>query len=64
MLNQDEIHKLVKILVTADGGCEACVGSLFKKFRKEFPDRWGETQMYMDVEGWKWDPDWDTAERM
>jgi len=36
-MNKEEAKKIIKILLTCDGGCEYCVSSLLKLFCKEFP---------------------------
>lgn len=35
---KEEAEKVVKILLTADGGCEYCVSSLLKLFCGKFPE--------------------------
>jgi len=37
-MNREIAEKVIKILLTADGGCEYCVASLLKLFCKEFPE--------------------------
>jgi hypothetical protein len=37
-VRQEVAEKVIKILLTADGGCEYCVASLLKLFCKEFPE--------------------------
>jgi hypothetical protein len=35
---KEEAEKIIKILLTADGGCEYCVSSLLKSFYQKFPE--------------------------
>lgn len=37
-MNREEAKKIIKVLLTCDGGCEYCVSSLLKLFCKEFPE--------------------------
>lgn len=37
-MNKKEAKKVIKILITADGGCQYCVSDLLKLFSKEFPE--------------------------
>jgi hypothetical protein len=37
-MNRKEAEKVVRILLTADGGCEYCVSSLLKLFSENFPE--------------------------
>ena len=37
-MNKQEAEKVIKILLTADGGCEYCASALIKLFYKEFPE--------------------------
>lgn len=37
-IEQEFAEKVIKILLTADGGCEYCVSSLLDLFCKEFPE--------------------------
>jgi hypothetical protein len=37
-MNKQEAEKFIKILLTADGGCEYCSANLIKLFCKQFPD--------------------------
>lgn len=37
-MDKQEAEKIIKILLTADGGCEYCSASLIKLFCKQFPD--------------------------
>lgn len=37
-MTKEEAEKILKILFTADGGCEYCVSSLLKLFSKKFPE--------------------------
>jgi len=37
-MDRKEAEKVIKILLTADGGCEYCVSDLLKLFCKEFPE--------------------------
>ena len=37
-MNRKEVEKVIKIILTADGGCEYCVTSLLKLFSTEFPE--------------------------
>lgn len=37
-MNGKEAEKVVRILLTADGGCEYCVSSLLKLFCENFPE--------------------------
>jgi hypothetical protein len=36
-MRQEEAEKVIKMMLTADGGCEYCVADLLKLFCKEFP---------------------------
>ncbi len=36
-MNLEEAEKVVRILLTADGGCECCVSSLLELFCENFP---------------------------
>jgi hypothetical protein len=37
-IDKETAKKILKIMLTADGGCEFCVRDLFLKFIKEFPE--------------------------
>lgn len=37
-MNKQEAEKIIKILLTADGGCEYCTADLIKLFGKRFPE--------------------------
>lgn len=36
-MNREEAEKVIRILLTADGGCEYCAKNLLSLFCKEFP---------------------------
>ena len=36
-IDKETAKKILKIMITADSGCEFCVRDLFMKFIKEFP---------------------------
>jgi hypothetical protein len=37
-MDKETAKKVLKIMLTADSGCEFCVRDLFLKFIKEFPE--------------------------
>lgn len=37
-MNRKEAERVVRILLTADGGCEYCVSSLLMRFCEDFPE--------------------------
>lgn len=37
-MKKEEAEKILKILFTADGGCEYCVESLLRLFCEKFPE--------------------------
>lgn len=37
-MNMKEAEKIIRILLTADGGCEYCASNLLSLFCKEFPE--------------------------
>lgn len=37
-MNKQEAEKVIKILLTADGGCEYCSADLIERFNKQFPE--------------------------
>ncbi len=37
-MNKEEAERVIRILITCDGGCEYCVSSLLKIFCEEFPE--------------------------
>ena len=37
-MNKKEAEKIIRILLTADGGCEFCASELLGLFCKEFPE--------------------------
>jgi len=37
-MDRKEAEKIIRILITADGGCEYCVSELLGLFCKEFPE--------------------------
>ncbi len=37
-MDRETAEKIIKILLTADGGCEYCVSDLLDLFCKEFPE--------------------------
>ena len=54
-MNKDEIQKVTKILLTADGGCIVCAAELVKKFAKDVNFEDGELSHIEDVvlaDGW------------
>jgi hypothetical protein len=37
-MKENEAKKVIEIIKCADGGCEFCVGSLKRLFKKQFPN--------------------------
>lgn len=37
-MNKKEAERIIRILLTADGGCKYCASNLLSLFRKEFPE--------------------------
>jgi len=48
-MNREIAEKVIKILLTADGGCEYCVASLLRLFCKEFPEYKGLAEDYLKI---------------
>lgn len=37
-MNKQEVEKIIKILLAADGGCEYCSADLIRSFREQLPE--------------------------
>jgi hypothetical protein len=48
----DEARRVARIVKTADGGCPSCVGALFEKLAKEFPQfSWATARVGLQAYG-------------
>ena len=36
-MKKEDVHKIIEIINTADGGCSTCVGHLYRRFGYYFP---------------------------
>ena len=47
-MDKNEAKQVLKIISTADGGCQFCVTELLDKFVSKFPEHESETKVYYE----------------